>query len=324
MFEDVLSFIDRHQSFVLTTHDSPDADGFGAQMVMSSILKKSGKEFTIVNAEPFPKYLEFLNSEPAEIWNEEQHTPILENSALLILDTCEEYHIGSIRKALKNVKEFFVFDHHEPVPRSKLSGLIDSTAASTSEMAVELALLMNAALDQKTASAAYAGIVFDTGFFAYPKTSIRTFRAAMKTIEWGADPNYIYRHLMEKSSCSSILLQKQALSHLQFHNGKKLAVMTLSLEDLKITGADFDDAENIVNIPLKANEVEVSILLKEKNAEEIRCSLRSKGKINVSKVAQGFGGGGHVTAAGFRSSLSMEKILNKLLADMEERLNEEQ
>jgi phosphoesterase RecJ-like protein len=322
MFEDVLSFIDRHQSFVLTTHDSPDADGLGAQMVLSSILRKAGKEIKIINADPFPNYLKFLDGIQVEIWDEEKHSSILENSALMILDTCEEYHIGSIRKVLKNVKEVFIFDHHEPGPRSKLSGLIDHSAASTSEMAVELALLMDVTLDQKTATAAYAGIVFDSGFFAYSKTSIRTFKAAMKTLEWGASPNYIYSQLMENSSYSSVLLQKQALSHLQFHNGKKLAVMTLSMEDLKITGAEFEEAENIVNIPLKAKEVEVSILLRERTSEEIRCSLRSKGRINVSKIAQGFGGGGHVTAAGFRSSLSMEKILNKLIADMETRLNE--
>jgi phosphoesterase RecJ-like protein len=323
MFEDVFSFIGRHQSFVLTTHDSPDADGFGSQMVLFSILNKSGKETRIINADPFPKYLKFLDGVPAEIWDEGKHPSVLQNSALMILDTCEEYHIGSIRKALKKVKEAFVFDHHEQGPRSKLSGHIDHSAASTSEMAVELALCMDIALDQKTATAAYAGIVFDSGFFAYPKTSIRTFKAAMKTLEWGADPNYIYRQLMENSSYSSVLLQKQALSHLQFHHGRKLAVMTLSMEDLRITGAEFEEAEHIVNIPLKAKEVEVSILLRERTAEEIRCSLRSKGSINVSKVAQGFGGGGHVTAAGFRSSLSMEKILNKLLADMETRLNEE-
>jgi phosphoesterase RecJ-like protein len=323
MFEDVFSFIDRHRSFVLTTHDSPDADGFGAQMVMFSILKKSGKEIKIINADPFPKHLDFLDGAPVEIWDEAKHSSDLQNSALMILDTCEEYHIGSIRKVLKNVKEAFVFDHHEPGPHSKLSGLIDHSAASTSEMAIELALCMDVALDQKTAAAAYAGIVFDSGFFAYPKTSIRTFKAAMKALEWGADPNYIYRQLMENSSYSSVLLQKQALSHLQFHHGRRLAVMTLSMEDLRITGAEFEEAENIVNIPLKAKEVEISILLKEKTAEEIRCSLRSKGTINVSKIAQGFGGGGHVTAAGFRSSLSMEKILNKLISDMEARLNDD-
>jgi phosphoesterase RecJ-like protein len=66
--------------------------------------------------------------------------------------------------------------------------------------------------------------------------------------------------------------------------------------------------------------VEVSLLLKEKDNKEIFCSLRSKGKVNVSKIAQEFGGGGHVTAAGFRSLLSMEEIVKKLLACVKSRL----
>jgi len=322
MFENVLSFIDRHQSFILTTHDSPDADGLGSQAVMAAVLTKFGKDFRIVNSDPVPNYLKFLEGlTAAESWNAEKHTCLLENSAMLILDTSDEYHIGAMRGVLHKVKEVFVIDHHEPWPKSTLSGYIEPQAASTAEMVIELACSAGVALDQKTAIAAYTGIVFDSGFFAYPKTSLRTFASAMKTLEWGAAPNHIYRQLMENSSCAALLLQKQALANLQFYGGKKLAVLTLSMEDFQITGADFEDAESIVNIPLKAREVEVSILLKQKPTGEVRCSLRSKGTVNVSKVAQQFGGGGHATAAGFRSNLSIEETLQKLLAVTEPRLN---
>jgi len=324
MFEKVLSFIDRHQSFILTTHDSPDADGLGAQMVLAEILKNSGKDFRIINTDPVPMHLKFLNSVLAvESWDEKEHSSCLANSALMILDTSEEFHIGTMRKTLKKVKEVFTFDHHEPGSMTKLPGFIDSTAASICEMAIELACCMGVVLDVQTATAAYAGIAYDSGFFAYPKTSIRTFKAAMKTLEWGADPNYIYRQLMESASYSALLLQKQALSNLEFYVGKKIAVMTISKEDLEITGAEFEDTESIVNIPLKAKEVEVSMLIKEKPTGGIRCSLRSKGRVNVSKIAQGFGGGGHITAAGLKSSLSIEETLKKLLAGVRAQMDGE-
>ena len=322
MFENVLSFIDRHQSFILTTHDSPDADGLGAQMVVAEILKNSGKAVKIINPDPVPGYLKFLdNAVTVESWDEVEHSSCLGNSALMILDTSEEFHIGAMRKTLKKVKEIFIFDHHEPGTRPKLSGFIDSKAASICELAIELACCMGVVLDAQIATAAYAGIVYDSGFFAYPKTSIRTFKAAMKTLEWGADPNYIYRQLMESASYSALLLQKQALSKMEFYAGKQIAVLTVNKEDLELTGASFEDTESIVNIPLKAREVEVSLMIKEKPTGEIRCSLRSKGKVNVSKIAQQFGGGGHVTAAGFRSSLSMEETLKKLLTGLQARLD---
>ena len=322
MFENVLSFIDRHQSFILTTHDSPDADGLGAQIVFAAILKKLGKSSRLINNDPVPAHLGFIdNLRLVENWNAEKHRPLLRDAALIILDTAAEYHIGSMSEALKTVKEAFTFDHHEPVPWPKLPGFNDPAAASTSELAIELACYMGIELDAQTATAAYAGIVYDSGFFAHPKTSLRTFRAAMTALEWGADPNYIYRQLMESASYQALLLQKQALSNLEFYAGKQIALLTLSKEDFEMIGAGFEDAENIVNIPLKVGEVEVSVLIKEKPDGEVRCSLRSKGRVNVSKVAQEFGGGGHTTAAGFKSSSGMEEILNKLLADVEARLN---
>jgi phosphoesterase RecJ-like protein len=163
--------------------------------------------------------------------------------------------------------------------------------------------------------------VYDSGFFGYPKTSIRTFRAAIKTLEWGADPIHIYRELMESASYAAILLQKQVLSTLAFYAGKKIAVMIIRREDLDLFEAEFEDAEGIVNIPLKAKEVEVSMIIKEKAPGELRCSLRSKGKVNVSKIAQRFNGGGHKTAAGFKSSLTIEETLQKLLQNVEEFFN---
>jgi phosphoesterase RecJ-like protein len=321
MFDNIISFFNRHRSFILTTHESPDADGFGTELVLSLILKKAGKKVRIINSSPVPQNIQFMiKDNEIEKWDWQIHSSLLENSALLVVDTSEENHLGQIREALKKVKETFIIDHHEPNPASRLKGFVDSTASSTSQLAIELACTMGVDLDPHTATAAYAGIVYDSGFFAYPKTTIRTFKAAIKTLEWGADPYHIYKQLMENSSGSAILLQKQALSHLEFHEEKKIALLLLYKEDFEKAGAEYEETENIVNIPLKAKEVEISLLLKEKENAEIFCSLRSKGMINVSKIAQEFGGGGHVTASGFRSSLSMEETVKKLLACVKSRL----
>jgi phosphoesterase RecJ-like protein len=321
MFEDVLSFIQKHKSFILTTHDPSDPDGVGAQLVFASILKHNEKEFKIINSTETADCFHFMDqSSLIESWNDEKHLDYARRSALVIIDTSDEFHIGTIRNILKIVNEVFVFDHHEPRPLNRLSGFIDPKASSVSELTIELACRAGTELESETATAAYAGIVYDSGFFAYPKTSVRTFKAAIKTLEWGADPNYIYRQLKENSSCAAILLQKQALSTLQFYSNRKIAVMFLLKEDMEQSGASYEDAEGIVNIPLRAKEVEVSLLFKEKADGEINCSLRSKGNVNVSKIAQNFGGGGHISAAGFKSEFSLRESIEKLLKSMEERL----
>ncbi len=323
MFDNVLSFFNKHNSFILTTHSPPDADGLGAEIAIASILKKIGKKVSVINAEPIPELFKFMDSSSlTEIWSDEKHSKLLENSAIMVLDTSEEFLIGSMRKVLKKSKEVFYIDHHEPKQNVTLHGLLDPTATSVAELSIELACAMGIELNAQEAAAVYAGIVYDSGFFAYPKTSLRTFKAALKAVEWGVQPNAIYRQLVENVSCAAILLKKQVLSTLKFYEDKKIAVMTIRKEDFENTGAVFEDAENIINIPIAAREVEISLILKEKSEGEVRCSLRSKGKVNVSKIAQEFGGGGHVTAAGFRCSVSMEEIFEKLLSVLKERLRE--
>ncbi|MDR1239172.1 MAG: bifunctional oligoribonuclease/PAP phosphatase NrnA, partial [Treponema sp.] len=211
------------------------------------------------------------------------------------------------------VRETFVIDHHEPAPFSVLSGLIDSTASSTCEIMVEAAQAAGITLDLDTATAAFAGLSYDTGSFAYVKTTARTFRAALSLIETGVVPAHVYRELNENASLGALLLRRQVLSTLEICAGGRAAVLTLRKEDLESTGADFEDAETFINIPMQAGGIEASILVKENREGKVRCSLRSKGAVNVSKIAQQFGGGGHVTAAGFRSSYSIEDTLKQVM-----------
>lgn len=322
MFDTIFSFLDRHQSFIITTHDPSDPDGIGSEMVMATVLKAKGKKVKIINSSPIPKTMGFIQNvqEQIEIWDKKNYAGLLKDYALLILDTSEEFHLGHIKEAIKKVKETFIIDHHDPKPFCKLKGYVDSTAASTAEITIAIAFSLGINLDADTAKAVYTGLVSDSGFFSYPKTTTRTFNAAIKAIEWGAEPNHIYRNLMENSSCAALLLQKQALANLEFYGGKKIALMILRNEDFQMAGAEFEETENIVNIPLRAKEIEVSILIKEKPSGEIYCSMRSKGKVNVAKIAHEFGGGGHVTAAGFRRIIKIEEIVKKILNYVESHL----
>ncbi|MDR2476213.1 MAG: bifunctional oligoribonuclease/PAP phosphatase NrnA [Treponema sp.] len=321
MFEKLFAFLERHQSFILTTHDPADADGLGAEIVFACVLQRMGKQFRIINAGPIPETFEFMD--PARIveqWDEAKHGALPERSALVMLDTADEYLIGGIKGITGRVKEVFVIDHHEPNPHAVLPGIIDR-AASTCELLVEIAEAAGAELNEECASAAYAGIVYDTGFFAYSKTSIRTFRAALKLVSLGVAPYRIYQELNENASIAALLLQKKALSGMTIHNYGKVAAQVLRKEDLEATGARFEDAETFVNVPLKAREIAVSVLVKEMPDGNVRCSLRSKGWVNVSQIARDFGGGGHVSAAGFRSSLGVEETLKQVLTKTAEYVN---
>ena len=320
MSNGVFEFLDRHSSLILTTHDPSDPDGLGAERVFSLIARSMGKTVRIVNSSPTPEKYRFLDPDNAiETWKT-LDKPLDRKAALVILDTADEYFIGELRQLIPYAAEVFAIDHHEPNRFSTIKGAIDNTASSTCEMVVDLARQAGISLTPECAHAAYAGMVYDTGFFGYAKTTTRTFRAALTLIEAGAKPYAVYQELNENTSAGALLLQKIAFSTLEFHHDGRVGVQVLSKRDLEATGASFEDSENFVNVPLRSREVLVSVLIKQTREGQTRCSLRSKGTVNVSKIAQTLGGGGHVSSAGFRSSLSPEETLAVVLKKIEEEM----
>jgi phosphoesterase RecJ-like protein len=321
MQKEVLDFIGRHPVFIATTHQNADADGLGAELVFAQICRDLGKTVRIVNADPVMERIAFIDPRNEIEVLGELKTELPAEFCLAILDTGDEYNIGTVRDIIPRAGEVFVIDHHEPNRFSALTGLIDSTASSTCELMVELAAEAGVTLNPVSAAAAYAGIIYDTGSFAYSKTTARTFRAAISLLEAGVKPYEIYGSLNESAPTTALLLQKQVLSTLEILNRGRIAVQILRKEDLLALDARFEDAEALINIPLKSRDIRVSILVKENREGQVRCSLRSKGEVNVSKIAQLFGGGGHVSAAGFKSRDSIEitlaNVLNKIYETME-------
>lgn len=315
MCENFISFIEGHDFFILTTHDPPDADGLGAQMIIASILRERRKQYRIINASPVPQNYRFMDPYGLiEQWNDAKHWEMPEQSAMFMIDTADLHNTGHMREIICRAREVFVIDHHDHNSGFSFPGICDATAASASEIALEIAADMGVTLDQQTAFAAYIGIAYDTGFFSYPKTGPRTFKAALSLIELGVKPNEVHRYLRENASTAALMLQKKAFAGLQLLFGGKLALQILRLEDFTETGTLPEDADGLVNVPLRARDIVVSLLVKESEDGKIRCSLRSKGDIDVSLIARNLGGGGHVNAAGLKSDLGIDRTLELVLA----------
>ena len=319
----ILEFLSRHSSFIITTHDPADPDGLGAEKILYLIAKNMGKQVRIVNSSPVPESYRFMDTVNTIETYKNMAEPLSMDAALVITDTSDEYNIGVMRDIIPLVPEVYVIDHHEPNVFCAFKGYMDNTASSVCELAVELAQEAGVALSPEYAKAAYTGIVYDTGFFAYPKTTSRTFKVALALINAGVNPNEVYQELNENDSIGTLLLLKKALTSLETHNNNRVAVQILRNSDLEHIGVNnYEDAKNIINIPMNVRDIEVSILLKENKEGQIMCSLRSKGKVNVSKLAQSMGGGGHITAAGFKTTLNIDETLDITLKKVSEALEE--
>lgn len=313
--EGARAFIDTFDSFVLTTHTGPDADGIASELVLFRLLTHLGKRPRIINSDGLPARFAFLDPRHlVEKWEFPRHHRLPALGGLVILDTSDEFNLGVMaEEALPHAQGVFMLDHHEPSPLTRLTGHIDTEAASTSEIIYELAASYGMPIDAETASTAFTGLVYDTGSFIYPKTSAGTFRTALALVEAGAVPHQVHRNLYENAPLSALLLQVRVLSSLQVLSSGRVAVLTLTRGDLEETGASYEDSENFINIPLQCRDIEVSVFLKENEEGLLRCSMRSKGSVNVSKVAQAFGGGGHRTAAGFKGRAGLAETKAEVL-----------
>jgi bifunctional oligoribonuclease and PAP phosphatase NrnA len=318
-FESTIDFLTRTRRFIITAHETPDGDAIGSECAMAHALRSLGKEALIFNADPTPRKFVFLDVDQAVsvVEREDQVPADIGEYSLLMLDTNDVNNIGQIATlVLPRVREYFIIDHHEKEDDLQAGNFIQKSASSTAEILYQLLKELNVTIDFAIAQALFTAIVYDTGSFIYPKTTALTFGIARDLVAAGVEPNFVYSKVYESNSISALLLQSRVLATLELVYGDNVAILTLRRSMITDSGANYEEADQLINIPLKSEDIRVSIFFKENLEGLLRCSMRSKGDIDVAEIAQAFGGGGHKTAAGFKCKESIEQtkaiVLDKL------------
>jgi len=308
-----------NQKVIIASHDGPDADGLGASYALAIGLRSIGKQALAVLNGPMPAKFRFIDRNGLFISLAAGSDLPLEpaEACFVLLDTQDFGYLGNRVDELRVLcRETIVIDHHEVAKTARPECFVDSNASSTCELAYTIMERLGIQLPEDAAEALFAGIVYDTGSFAYRKTTASTFACAHSLVLRGVQPAVVHNRMYESSSIGVLLLQKMVFSSLELLAENRIAVQTLKRNDLASSGAAYEDAEDLVNIPLQGRTIEVSILFKENLEGKLRCSLRSKGRVNVAHLAQQFGGGGHKTAAGFTCDRPLERIKADVLKNI--------
>jgi len=323
----VIDFIEKYDKFVITAHETPDGDALGSEYAMLLALRKLGKTARILNADPAPQKFAFIDpgDEFEVLVRKEQIPKDIGEYGLFILDVNDINNIGQVATLiLPRVKEYFIVDHHDSETVQLSKNHIEQNASSTCEILYLLFREMNLELDLPIAQALYMGILYDTGSFIYPKTTAITFEIAHDLVSLGVQPNMTYVNVYESNSISSLVLMSKVLATLELHYDDHVAVQTMTQDLLREAGAIYEESDLLINIPLRSGDVRVSVFFKE-NLEGIkRCSLRSKGNIDVATIAQSLGGGGHKTAAGFKCVRPFEVMKVEILEMLHKYFNNQQ
>jgi phosphoesterase RecJ-like protein len=196
-------------------------------------------------------------------------------------------------------EEFTVnIDHHATSEHFGTINWIDSTASAVGEMIYNLCKAIGGKVTKEIAECVYMALVTDTGSFHFSNTTDRTLKVASELVKAGVKPADISEAVYNNYPWSRLELMRLVIATLERHDNGRIATMRQSLEMRKQSGAIDGDNTGFVNIPLAAREVVASIYMREVGENRYRVSLRSKGDINVARVAEKFGGGGHSNAAG--------------------------
>jgi len=220
----------------------------------------------------------------------------------------------------KTDKKVLVIDHHITGDGIGDVGIIDSSAAATGEIVYELLKYAGWPITEKIAEAIFVAIATDSGWFKFNNADARIFRNAAELIDVGVSPAEIYRKIYLNFSPERMKLMVRMLGNMQTHFDGRAAVQHIMRCDFDQTGATGKDTENLIDECQRISSVEVAVLFVELADGGFRCSLRSKGDVNVRQIAQQNGGGGHTMAAGVNMKGPLEKAREIILDAIEKQL----
>lgn len=311
---ELMDFLKKEDNFIIATHYSPDADGLGSALALSMALRKLGKKTLLLDRDSVPNQCRFMPG------HEEFQTleAFLSSGSgdfrnLVLVDCNDLTRISSNKSQISNLKFQIsaVIDHHESERPFGDIRWIRPDSPATGIMVYYILKELCVEITKELAVNLYAAIAVDTGNFRHANTTADALRIAAEMAGAGAKPHEISMELYESWSDGRFMLFRKALNTLQIE--ECISIITVTLKMLEETGTTPDDTENLVEFPRIMKKIAVSILFREIGEDHYKVSLRSKGGINVARVAETFKGGGHKNAAGCTVSADIETAKNKVL-----------
>lgn len=293
MLDRVLQEIRARRRFVVTSHARPDGDGIGSALALGEILRVMGKDAEVVMHDGVPRIYQNLPFADRVIQAGAVPASLGAEGAVILLE-CD----STRRTLLEGLENYFLIniDHHASGRDFADINWIDSSVMATAELVFRLARQACVPVDPDIATCLYTALMTDTGSFMFEGTNEHTFTVGRELVLAGADPALCARHIYFGHSTAKMRLLGAALSNL--HREGPLAWIWVTQEQMTRFGAREEDCEGLVNYALSIGDVQVAIFFRELADGRFRISLRSKGAVNVSSVAEYFGGGGHKCASG--------------------------
>ncbi len=302
-------------SFVLTSHIRPDCDALGSEIGMAGILQQLGKQVRIVNGHPTPPSIEFVDpAHMIEVVGETTAAADVKGDCFIVLDTSAWAQLGPMGDVLRGFDgQKLCIDHHVGEDDLGTEFFKDTRAEATGHLVAKLAKHLQVPITKPMATALYAAIATDTGWFRFGSTTSDTYRIIAELLDCGAVPAEIYGELYERDTLGRVRLRGRILSRTQSELDGRLVYTHVLKEDFTETGALPSDTEDAINLTLAIQGTQVAVIFVEQQEVGCKMSFRSRCAVDCNQLAREFGGGGHKAAAGAFIESSYENAASLVL-----------
>jgi phosphoesterase RecJ-like protein len=325
-FQKAVGLINKSENILIATHTRPDGDACGSVAAICEALTAIGRIVKPLLLTELPEWYAFLFAEKPAIFGKDISAKELKANnfdLIILIDVNSENQLDKFAEYLKQSDaSVLVIDHHVTGDGLGDVELVDTGAAASGLIVFELMKYADWSLTKKTAESLFVAISTDTGWFRFSNTDSRVHRAAAELIEAGVNPAQVYHYLYQNFSLERFRLMTAMLNTLEVHLDGRYATQHLTPADFEQAGAAYKDTENLVDECRRIGSVEVAALFVELKSGRIKCSLRSRGQVDVRMIAQKFGGGGHIMAAGVHLPGPLENAEKLILGEIKEQFRE--
>ncbi|MFM8971144.1 MAG: DHH family phosphoesterase [Actinomycetota bacterium] len=297
----------------LACHVGPDGDALGSMLALHHALSAAGVRSVASFPEPFTIADHYRGLPGLDRLVPPADFPA-EPEVMVTFDCGSLARLGGLEQAAKAAAELVVIDHHVSNDRYGSVNVVDPTAAASGVVVRRLLGRMGLPLDRDVATCLYVALVCDTGRFQYEATDAAVFSLAAELAEFGLPIAELSRQLFEEHSFAYLRLLADALARTELRADTGLVWTSVTQADLAGAGVAYEEVEGLIDVVRRAREAEVACVLKEAADGAWRVSLRSLGTVDVCRIAEAHGGGGHRFAAGFTTDEPADAVIGSIAA----------
>jgi phosphoesterase RecJ-like protein len=313
----IIETLKKSKNVLVASHVQPDGDSIGSTLAMGAVLRALGKNIVMYNETPVPAIFRFLPTSDLVV-DTLPDTEIFDTAIVLDCSTLDR--VGNDSEHIEKIPTIINVDHHQTNCCFGDVKMIKPEACATAEILYDLIKTSGVVMDITMAYAIYTGILTDTGSFLFQNTNKEAFKISAEMVEIGVDPYIVAKNVYATYSLGRLKLLNMVLNTIEISQNGKMSVMSLSQSMLKESDTQIEDINGLVNYAKHIEDVQVAALIQEvkqkppiNGVRPYHVSLRSNGKVNVAAIASGFGGGGHINAAGFSIKTTIRELKSKIL-----------